>query len=142
MDGRWFGVLVSQRYNFNRDIQQATEEEIREAGFEWQNVERSFIWSNLEPDFIRELVEFDQIYKTTLEHHLIAALQGFATYPSTFYQNMYIYLKLNLAEQKQLKNYSDRVGEMYMNQLQQEQESRQIYSLVDGTGRILDQIFC
>lgn len=117
-----------------------TEAEIREDGFEWQNVERSFIWSNLEPDFIRELVEFDQIYKTTLEHHLIAALQGFATYPSTFYQNMYIYLQLNLAEQKELKCYSERVGMLYMDQLNKELESRHIYSLIDGTGRIQDQI--
>lgn len=117
-----------------------TEAEIREDGFEWQNVERSFIWSNLEPDFIREFAQYDQIYKTTLEHHLIAALQGFATYPSTFYQNMYIYLKLNLAEQKELKNYTDRVGMMYMDQLNKELESRHIYSLIDGTGRIQDQI--
>lgn len=117
-----------------------TESQIRQQGLEWDNVERSFIWSNLEPDFIRELVEFDQIYKTTLEHHLIAALQGFATYPSTFYQNMYIYLKLNLAEQKELKCYSERVGMLYMNQLQQENESRQTYSLLDHNGMVQDQI--
>ena len=117
-----------------------TETELREMGLQWQNVERSFIWSNLEPDFIRELAEYDQVYKTTLEHHLIAALQGFASYPSTFYQNMYIYLQLNLAEQKELKCYSERVGMLYMDQWNKEQQSRHRYSLIDNNGRVTDQI--
>lgn len=116
-----------------------TEAEIREDGFEWQNVERSFIWSNLEPDFIRELVEFDQTYKTQLQHHLLMAFHGYASFPSMFFQNMYIYLQLNLAEQKELKCYSEKVGQMYMNQLQQENESRQVYSLVGNNGKVLDQ---
>lgn len=117
-----------------------TESQIRQQGLEWENVERSFIWQNLDGDVIRELAQCDPTYKTILQHHLIAALQGFATYPSTFYQNMYIYLKLNLAEQKELKNYTDRVGMMYMNQLQQEQASRQTYSLIDHNGMVQDQI--
>lgn len=117
-----------------------TEAEIREEGFEWQNVERSFIWSNLEPDFIRELVEFDQTYKTQLQHHLLMAFHGYASFPSMFFQNMYIYLQLNLAEQKELKCYSEKVGQMYMNQLQQENESRQTYSLLDHNGMVQDQI--
>lgn len=117
-----------------------TESQIREQGLEWDNVERSFIWQNLDGDVIREFAQYDQIYKTTLEHHLIAALQGFATYPSTFYQNMYIYLQLNLAEQKELKNYSEKVGMMYLNQLQQEQASKQVYSLVNSNGAVMDQI--
>lgn len=117
-----------------------SESEIRQQGFEWQNVERSFIWQNLNGDLIRELAQSDPTYKTILQHHLIAALQGFASYPSKFFQNMYIYLQLDLAEQKELKNYVERVGMMYMNQFQQEQESRHIYSLMDGTGRIQDQL--
>lgn len=117
-----------------------TQTEIREQGFSFQNVQRAFIWQNLDGDVIREFAQYDQIYKTTLEHHLIAALQGFATYPSTFYQNMYIYLKLNLAEQKELKNYTDRVGMMYMDQLNKELESRQTYSLLDHNGMVQDQI--
>lgn len=114
--------------------------EIRQQGLEWDNVERSFIWENLDADMIRELAQCDPTHKTLLQHHLIAALQGFASYPSKFFQNMYIYLKLDLAEQKQLKNYSDRVGEMYMNQLQKELESRHVYSLVDSNGTVKDQI--
>lgn len=117
-----------------------TESQIRQQGLEWENVERSFIWQNLDGDVIREFAQYDQIYKTTLEHHLIAALQGFATYPSTFYQNMYIYLKLNLAEQKELKNYTDRVGMMYMEQMNKELESRHTYSLIDNNGMVQDQI--
>lgn len=117
-----------------------TESEIREDGFEWDNIERSFIWQNLNGDLIRELAQCDPTYKTILEHHLIAALQGFASYPSKFFQNMYIYLQLNLAEQKELKNYIERVGMMYMQQFNKEQESKQIYSLIDGTGKIQDQI--
>lgn len=117
-----------------------TEIEMRQQGFEWQNVERSFIWNNLEPDFIRELVEYDPTYKTKLQHHLIAALQGFASYPSKFFQNMYIYLQLNLAEQRELKNYSERVGMLYMDQWNKEQQSRHTYSLIDNNGRVTDQI--
>lgn len=117
-----------------------SESQIRQQGLDWQNVERSFIWSNLEPDFIRELVEYDQGYKTTLEHLLIAALQGYASYPSIFYQNMYIYLQLNLAEQKELKNYTERVGMMYMDQWNKEQQNGHTYILIDNNGRITDQI--
>ena len=29
---------------------------------------------------------------------------------------------------------------MYMNQLQQEQESKHVYSLVDNSGRVLDSV--
>lgn len=117
-----------------------TESEIRQQGLEWDNVERSFIWQNLNGDLIRELAQCDLTYKTILEHHLIAALQGFASYPSKFFQNMYIYLKLDLAEQKELKNYVEKVGMMYMQQLNSELESRHVYSLVDGSGTVKDQI--
>lgn len=117
-----------------------SESQIRQQGLEWDNVERSFIWQNLDGDLIRELAQCDPTYKTILEHHLIAALQGFASYPSKFFQNMYIYLKLDLAEQKELKNYIERVGMMYMQQLNSELESRHVYSLVDHIGKIQDQI--
>lgn len=117
-----------------------TEAEIREDGFSFQNVQRAFIWQNLNGDLIRELAQCDPKYKTLLDRHIIAALQGFASYPSKFFQNMYIYLQLNLAEQKELKNYIERVGMMYMQQLNSELESRHVYSLVDSNGRIQDQI--
>lgn len=117
-----------------------TEEDIRLEGMDVQSIENAFIWQNLSKDLMIELIETDPLIKTKIDHHLIAALQGFASYPSKFFQNMYIYLKLDLAEQKQLKNYSDRVGEMYMNQLQKELESRRVYSLVDSNGTVKDQI--
>lgn len=68
------------------------------------------------------------------------AFHGYASFPSMFFQNMYIYLQLNLAEQKELKCYSERVGMLYMNQLQQENESRQVYSLVGNDGKVLDMV--
>ena len=117
-----------------------TESEIRQQGFEWDNIERSFIWQNLNGDLIRELAQCDPTYKTILQHHLIAALQGFASYPSKFFQNMYIYLKLDLAEQNELKNYIERVGMMYMQQLNKELESRHTYSVIDQCGMVQDQI--
>lgn len=116
-----------------------TEDEIREAGFDWDIVHTAFCWKNLEPDFMREIIESNLQYKTQLEQELIYDIHGYSVHASYFYQNMYIYLQLNLAEQRELKNYSEQVGQMYMNQLQQENESRQIYRLVDNTGKVLDQ---
>ena len=117
-----------------------TESEIRQQGLDLQNIERAFIWQNLTGDFQRELITAEPIMRTKIDHHIIAALQGFASYPSMFYQNAFIYLQLNLAEQKELKNYIERVGMMYMSQFQQEQESRHIYSLVDSNGIVKDQM--
>lgn len=140
MNDAWSKGLVRNMYKFNNDIQQATEAEIREAGFDQQIVLSAFRFKNLEPDFMREVVESNKGIKTQLEHELIMDIHRYSVHASTFYQNMYIYLQLNLAEQKELKCYSDKVGQMYMSQLQQENESRQTYSLIDGTGRIQDQI--
>lgn len=117
-----------------------TEEELREQGFQWDNVLRAFLWSDLSKDFIRELVEYDPIYKTQLEHHLLAAIHGYSAFPCFFYQNMYHYIKLGLAEQKQLKYYVDKCYMMYYQQRQREwNASRQVYKFTDGTGRVLDQ---
>lgn len=139
MNGEWFRILVSQKYQFNRDVQAATEAEIREAGFDWEVVHTAFCWKNLEPDFMREIIESYPQYKTQLEHELLMDMHDYSIHASAFYQNMYIYLQLNLAEQRELKYYSEKVGQMYLNQLQQEQASRHTYSLVDGTGRCIDQ---
>lgn len=119
-----------------------TEEEIRLDGFEWNNVQRAFIWSELSNDFIRELVEADPRCKTQLEHHLLMAFHGYAQFPRYFYQNMYNYLKLKLAEEKELEYYTERVGMLYMNQLNREEAiSRQVYKFVDGgTGKVLDTL--
>ena len=140
MDGEWFKVLVSQKYQFNRDVQQATEAEIREAGFDWEVVHTAFCWKNLEPDFIRQIVESDKTIKKELEHELIMDIHDYSIHASAFYQNMYIYLKLDLAEQKELKKYIEIVGMMYMQQLNREQESRHTYSLIDHSGMVQDQI--
>ena len=140
LNGEWFRILVSQKYQFNRDVQKATEAEIREAGFDWQTIHTAFCWKNLEPDFIREIIESNPQYKTQLEHELLMDMHDYSIHASAFYQNMYIYLQLNLAEQKELKYYSEKVGQMYMNQLQQEQASKHTYSLVDNSGRILDSV--
>ena len=116
------------------------EDEIREAGFDWEVVHTAFCWKNLEPDFIREIVESNPIYKTQLEQELLMDMHGYSIHASYFYQNMYIYLNLNLAEQRELKCYSEQVGMMYMSQLQQENESRHTYSLINSNGAVMDQI--
>ena len=117
-----------------------TEEELRQQGFEsWDDVERCFLWNELSKDFIRQLVEYDTIYKTQLEHHLLMAFHGYATFASFFYKNMYIYLKSGLAEQKELECYSDRVYQLYSQKYQEElNASRSVYKFVDGTGRVLE----
>lgn len=140
MDNRWFGVLVSQKYNFNREVQQATEAEIREAGFDWEIVHTAFCWKNLEPDFIREIIESYPQYKTQLEHELIMDIHEYSIHASAFYQNMYIYLKLNLAEQKELKYYSEKVGQMYMKQMNEEYGKNDIAKFIDYTGRVVETI--
>lgn len=120
-----------------------TETELREDGFDWDNVLRAFLWNDLNKDFIRQLVEYAPIYKTQLEHHLLAAVHGYSSFPCYFYQNMYHYIKLGLAEQKQLIYYLDQIYIMYQQQRQREwNASRQVYKFVDGTGRVLDQWIC
>ena len=119
-----------------------TEEEIRLIGLDnCDNVERAFLWKNLSRQFIRQLAEYDKLYKTKLQHHLIWAFNGYATYSSVFYSNMWVYLQLGLAEQKQLVNYADRLYRMYREQAQNEwAASRQTYKFVDGCGVVRDQI--
>lgn len=118
-----------------------TEEEIRLMGLDdWNTIERAFLWSELSKDFMRELVEYDQKYKTWLEHALLMDFHGYSIHASAFYKNMYNYLKLGLAEQKELKCYSERVGQMYMDQMNKELESKHVYSLVDNSGRVLDSV--
>ena len=120
-----------------------TEEEIRLEGFEWQNVERAFLWSELSKDFIRELVEYDPTYKTQLEHHLLMAFHGYASFASYFYKNMYTYLNMGLAEQKELVFYASKIYMMY-----REKEAKEIYAnrqifqarLIDYNGTVLDTI--
>lgn len=140
MDSRWFGVLVSQKYNFNRDVQQATEAEIREAGFDWEVVHTAFCWKNLEPDFIREIIESNPQYKTQLERELLMDVHGYSIHASAFYQNMYIYLQMNLAEQKELKYYSEQVGQLYMNQRNEEYGKSDVAKFVDYTGKVVATI--
>ena len=116
-----------------------TEEELREDGFQWDNVLRAFLWSDLSKDFIRQLVQYDQTYKTQLEHHLLAAFHGYSQFPSLFYKNMYSYIKLGLAEQKQLSHYVEQIYMMYTEQKNKEwNASRQVFQFTDGTGRVLD----
>ena len=116
------------------------EEDIRLAGFDKQVVLSAFRFKNLEPDFIREVVESKKAIKKELEHELSGDIHRYSVHASAFYQNMYIYLKLNLAQYRELKCYSDRVGQMYMDQWNKEQQSRQTYQLIDNTGRILQEI--
>ena len=116
-----------------------TEAEMRQQGLQWENIERYFLWNELSKDFIRQLVEYDPTYKTQLEHHIIMALNGYASYPSTFYQNVHYYLINKLAEQKQLVNYADRLYLLHRQQAEKEFNSRQVYKFVDGgTGKVLD----
>ena len=140
MGGKWFGVLVSQRYNFNRDIQQATEAEIREAGFDKQIVLTAFRFKNLEPDFIRQIVEYDKTIKKELEHELEMDIQRYSIHAPAFYQNMYIYIQLNLAEYSELKYYSEQVGQMYMKQRNEEYGKSDIAKFVDYNGKVQDII--
>lgn len=116
------------------------EDEIREAGFDKQIVIVAFRFKNLQPDFIREVVEYDQSIKKELEHELLCDIHRYSVHASAFYQNMFIYLKLNLAEQRELKYYTERVGMMYMDQWNKEQESRHTYSLIDHNGMVQNQI--
>lgn len=115
-----------------------TEAEMRQNGFEWENVERCFLWGQLSIDFMRELVEYDEKYKTWLEHALLMDFHGYSVHASAFYKNMYNYLKLGLAEQKELKCYSEKVEQMYWDQKQKEDQARVVHKFVDGTGRVLD----
>lgn len=117
-----------------------TEAEMRQQGFEWNNVQRCFIWNQLSLNFIRELVEYDPFYKTQLEHHLLMAFHGYATYPSFFYKNMYIYIQNKLNELKQLIYYLDKVKELYWDKHEEEMAAtRHVYKLVDGSGIVRDQ---
>ena len=117
-----------------------SESELREKGFSWSVVQRAFIWYNLSKDFMRQLVETDQCFKTQLEHHLIMAFHGYQAFPSMFYQNMYSYLKMGLAEAKDLACYADRIYLLYREQAEKEYNaSRNVYRMVDGTGKVLEQ---
>lgn len=117
-----------------------TEEEIREQGLDnWDNVHAAFCWSELSKDFIRQIVESDPIYKTQIEHELLLDIHGFSVHASIFYQNMYQYIKNGMAEQKQLIYYLDAIYQMHREQAEKEFNSRQVYRMVDGTGRVLDQ---
>ena len=118
-----------------------TEEEIREQGLDdWDNVRSAFCWNNLSKDFIRQIVEFDPTYKTQLEHELLLDVHGYSVHASFFYQNMAYYIQNGLAEQKQLVYYVDQIYQMYREQAQREfNASREVYRMVDGTGRVLDQ---
>ena len=140
MNGEWFRILVSKKYQFNRDVQAAEESEIREAGFDWEVVHSAFCWKNLSKDFIREMVESDPIYKTQLEHELLMDIHGYSIHASYFYQNMGYYISNGMAEQKQLIYYVDQIYIMYRNQAEQEYNSRRAYQLIDNTGRVLDQV--
>ena len=112
---------------------------MRQQGLQWDNVERCFLWNELSRDFIRELVEADPTFKTQLEHHLLMCFHGYASYPSYFFMNMYTYIKLGLAEQKELVHYKDQIYMLWREQAEQEYNSRHVYSLVDCTGRKIDQ---
>ena len=119
-----------------------TESELREDGFQWSNVMRAFLWSELSVDFERQLVEYDPVYKTQLEHHLLAAFHRYSKFSSFFYYNMYRYIKAGLAEQKQLKYYLDHIYMMYRQQRENQiNASLTTYNFVDGaTGRILQRV--
>ena len=117
-----------------------TDEEIRLEGMDVQNIEKTFIWQNLSKDLMIELIETDPLIKTKIDHHIIAALQGFASYPSTFYQNACYYIQNKLTEQKDLINYVNQLYMLYREQSEREYNSRTVYSLVDGSGRVLDSI--
>ena len=120
-----------------------TQSEIRENGFQWSNVMRAFLWSELSPDMIRQLVEYDPVYKTQLQYHLLAAVHQYSKFPSFFYYNMLKYIKAGLAEQKQLKYYTDHIYMMYRQQRENQiNASLTTYKFVDGTGRILDTYIC
>lgn len=117
------------------------EEELREKGFNWQNVHNCFCWYSLSKDFIRQFVEHDPVYKTQLEHELLMDFHGFSIHASFFYQNMFKYLKAGLAEAKDLACYADRIYLMYRERKEAEwNASREVYKFVDGaTGKVLDQ---
>ena len=116
-----------------------TETEMREEGFQWQNVERCFLWGELSKDFIREIVEYDEKYKTWLEHALLMDFHGYSVHASAFYMNMYTYIKSGMAEQKELSCYVDQVYQMYWNQREQQYNARVVHTFKDGMGRVLDQ---
>ena len=111
---------------------------IREEGLDLQNIERAFLWQELGRDFIRQIIYIDPLIRTKIDHHIIAALQGFASYPSMFYSNAFCYLRNSLSEQKDLEYYSNRIYQLYREQAEKEYNSRQIYRIVDRTGKVLD----
>lgn len=117
-----------------------TEEEIRLDGFEWDNVYAAFCWSDLSLDFIRELAESDPVFKTQLEHQLLLDLQGWSEHAAIYYQNMYNYIKIGVAELKQLELHMSRLWYKWRQKSDQEFNARRnVYRITDGTGRVLDQ---
>lgn len=137
---KWFKILVDEKYQFNREVQQATEEEIREAGFDHDIVLTAFRFKNLQPDFIRQIVEYDKTIKKELENELIYDIHGYSIHASAFYQNMYIYLQLNLAEYSELKYYNEQVGQMYIDQMNKEYGKSDIAKFIDYNGKVQDII--
>lgn len=123
MKGKYFKVLVDQRYKFNRLIQKAEENELREVGFEQDIVITAFRWKVMSVDFIREIVENFQAYKSILERELIYDLYDYSVHASAFYLNMYNYIKAGCAINKDLCYYIQRVGELYMQQLNKEKKA-------------------
>lgn len=117
-----------------------TEAEIREEGFDFQNVHAAFCWSNLSKNFIRELVEYDQTYKTQLEQELLMDLNRYSVHASYFYQNMGYYISNGLAEQKQLINYVEQIYQLYKNQAEHEYQNQRVARWIDWDGRVIDQI--
>lgn len=115
---------------------------IREEGLDLQNIENAFLWQELGRDFIRQIITIDPLIRTKIDHHIIAALQGFASYPSMFYSNAFCYLRNSLSEQKDLEYYSNRIYQLYIEQAEKEYNSRQTYTFIDNTGRILDTYIC
>lgn len=115
-----------------------TETTIREEGLDLQKCETAFLWYSLSRDFQRQLIEANPILKTKIDRHILAALNGYASYPATFYSNAFCYVKNNLSQQRDLEYYANRIFQMFKEQAEQEYNAR-IVRAVDYNGRIVDQ---
>ena len=119
----------------------AIETELRMEKRNWQNIQKFFIWYVLSVDFMRQLVAKRWDYRDRLERELLMDMHGYSVHPSMFYNNMYHYIKNGLAYTKDLKYYQERIYMLYIEQAEKElNASTTIHRIVDGTGRILDQI--
>lgn len=112
---------------------------LRGEGLSWDVVSKAFRWYQLSVDFMRQMIEYDPVYKTQLQHQLIMDLNGWSIHSSVYYQNMYQYIKAGLGELKELELYEGRVYQLYKVQKEQQYNSRIVYKAVDGMGRTLDQ---